>query len=219
MHRIDLENLSQKVADSIAERIIRGELETGERLVEAKIARELGVSQGTIREAFRILEKKKMVSILPRRGTTVTQLNADYVDALYDILAELYILMIKKAKLKMKPADIEDLSLAMKSMEKYAKAEDDQRFHDALFDALKIFLRVANDPLLEPIIMDLWQVTRWVQYKTILYKKKAHQDNYYELDVLDMAIRGTFNNVARKIRRETQNTKMIAIKGLQSKSA
>jgi DNA-binding GntR family transcriptional regulator len=77
MHRIDLENLSQKVADSIAERIIRGELETGERLVEAKIARELGVSQGTIREAFRILEKKKMVSILPRRGTTVTQLNAD----------------------------------------------------------------------------------------------------------------------------------------------
>jgi DNA-binding GntR family transcriptional regulator len=211
MQRINSENLSQKVADSIAERIIRGQLEPGERLVEAKMARELGVSQGTIREAFRILEKKKMVAILPRRGTTVTQLNVEYVEALYDILAELYILMIKKAKLKMMPTDIDNISLSMKSIKKYAKTEDGQRYHDALFDALKIFLRVANDPLLEHIISDLWQVTRWVQYKVLLYKKKAHMDNHYELDVLDMAIHGNFNDVARKIRKETQNTKMVAL--------
>ena len=213
-NRINLENLSQQAADSIAERIIRKELVPGERLVESKIAHELGVSQGTIREAFRILEKKKMVTIMPRRGTTVTQLNADYVDSLFDILTELYSLLMKKTMKKMTPSDIEDLSLVIDNIRKCKEEEDVQKYHDSLFDALSLFMRVANDPLLEHTIKDLWQVTRWIQYEELYYKKKENLADYYELDVLDLTLKGDVRAVVRKIREDTQHAKEMALKAI-----
>ncbi len=215
MPKFNSENLSQKAADIIAERIIREELQPGERLVEVKIAGELGVSQGTIREAFRILEKKMIVTILPRRGTTVTQLNNDYAESLYDILAALYVMMIRKAMLKMARKDKKDISQAIAKVRDRAKTEDGVGYGDALFDVLSLFLRVANDPLLQHIITDLWQVTRWIQYKLLLYKKKERVDNDYELNVLELALTSDPDTTSEKVREYTQYAKEITKQAIE----
>lgn len=215
MRKLNSENLSQKAADIIAERIIREELKPGERLVEVKIAGELGVSQGTIREALRILEKKMMVTILPRRGTTVTELDAEYAESLYDILAELYVMMIRKAILKMTPKDKEDITQSIESVREQVGQGNGIGYGDALFNILSIFLRVANDRLLEHIITDLWQVTRWVQYKLILFKKKELIDNEYELNVLNFALEGDAENAAKHIRKYIKYAKEVTHQAIE----
>ena len=60
--------LSEQLADHLGQRIIRGELAPGERLPEQDLARELDVSTNSLREAFRLLEKRHLIEHQPRRG-------------------------------------------------------------------------------------------------------------------------------------------------------
>ncbi|OLF12134.1 hypothetical protein BLA60_08950 [Actinophytocola xinjiangensis] len=63
--------LSRQIRDGLVRRIVSGELEPGERLVETRIAESYGTSQAPVREALRELEAIGMVETRPRRGTFV----------------------------------------------------------------------------------------------------------------------------------------------------
>lgn len=63
--------LSRQIRDALVRRIVSGELEPGERLVETRIAESYGTSQAPVREALRELETIGLVEIRPRRGTFV----------------------------------------------------------------------------------------------------------------------------------------------------
>lgn len=77
-------NLRQVVADEIHGMIMRGELGPGERLVEEKLAEQLGVSRNPVREAIRLLESTGLVEVRPRRGAYVSSVD---VDDLREVLA------------------------------------------------------------------------------------------------------------------------------------
>ena len=62
--------LREQVKDILLQRIVTGELQPGERLVETRIAQELGTSQAPVREALRDLEfgDDEMVEVYPVRA-------------------------------------------------------------------------------------------------------------------------------------------------------
>src|SRR5262245_17996826 len=66
--------LREAAADEIRDMINRGELQPGERLLEDRLAEQLGVSRNPIREAIRILENTGLVEVTPRRGAHVALL-------------------------------------------------------------------------------------------------------------------------------------------------
>lgn len=63
-----------RVADVLRERIARGALRPGSRLIELDISRELGVSRSPVREALLRLAEEGLVEILPYRGAIVVPL-------------------------------------------------------------------------------------------------------------------------------------------------
>lgn len=63
--------LSRQIRDALVRRIVSGEIQPGERLVETRIAEAYGTSQAPVREALRELETIGMVETRPRRGTFV----------------------------------------------------------------------------------------------------------------------------------------------------
>jgi DNA-binding GntR family transcriptional regulator len=72
---------AQQVADGLANLILEGEMVPGERLSEAGIARSLGLSRNTVREAVRLLEKSGLVRYHFNRGLAVWDpTDADVVD-------------------------------------------------------------------------------------------------------------------------------------------
>ena len=72
---------AQQVADGLANLILQGEMAPGERLSEAGIARSLGLSRNTVREAVRLLEKSGLVRYHFNRGLAVWDpTDADVVD-------------------------------------------------------------------------------------------------------------------------------------------
>jgi DNA-binding GntR family transcriptional regulator len=67
--------LREVVADEIRDMIRTGQLSPGERLLEDRLAEQLGVSRNPVREAIRALESTGLVEVRPRRGAYVATLD------------------------------------------------------------------------------------------------------------------------------------------------
>ena len=67
--------LAEQIADRIAQQIITGELLEGERIPELRIAKEMQVSRGSVREALLLLQRTHLIEIYPRRGAIVTEIS------------------------------------------------------------------------------------------------------------------------------------------------
>ncbi len=84
MNLDDVDSLSEHIARRIGEQIIVGELVEGERIQELRIAKELDVSRGSVREALLLLERTHLIDIFPRRGAIVSEMSSQQVKALFD---------------------------------------------------------------------------------------------------------------------------------------
>lgn len=81
--------LREQVKDVLLQRIVSGELEPGERLVETRIAQELGTSQAPVREALRDLELLRLVESEPFRGSRVRVFDEEEMIEVYPVRASL----------------------------------------------------------------------------------------------------------------------------------
>jgi GntR family transcriptional regulator, gluconate operon transcriptional repressor len=82
-------SLTEDAADGIREQILRGGFKQGDHLVEAKIAEQLNISRGPVREAFKLLRAEGLLKEEPRRGTFVVSLTAQDVRDIYGLRAAL----------------------------------------------------------------------------------------------------------------------------------
>lgn len=90
------ENLSEQIANYLTDKIVRFELEPGERILEQQISSELGVSRSPIREAIRILDKTGIVKITPRCGASVAKMSPHDVEGFCDVLSLLLGHLVRK---------------------------------------------------------------------------------------------------------------------------
>ncbi len=81
--------LRQAVTDQIRDMIRDGQLAPGERLLEDRLAEQLGVSRNPVREAIRALEATGLVTVVPRRGAYVASFDAVEAAELLDLRAVL----------------------------------------------------------------------------------------------------------------------------------
>jgi len=86
-----IEPISKKtrIVASLREAMISGAIRGGEQIVEGKIAQQLGVGQGVIREALIELEHQGFVQRIPFAGTQVTELSLEDAQQIYDVRIEL----------------------------------------------------------------------------------------------------------------------------------
>jgi DNA-binding GntR family transcriptional regulator len=66
---------SDRIRRILSERILAGVYESGHRLVEMQVGRELNTSQGRVREALRELEVMGIIEVQACKGTRVRRLS------------------------------------------------------------------------------------------------------------------------------------------------
>jgi GntR family transcriptional regulator, rspAB operon transcriptional repressor len=76
----DGDSIRKRVYHHLRERILKGEAAPGERLIEAKIAREIGTSRTPVREALHSLELEKLIRSIPRVGYVVEEMSREEVE-------------------------------------------------------------------------------------------------------------------------------------------
>ncbi len=92
-----VQKIPDRIAEILRERVIDGSYAPGQRLTEAVIAAEFGVSHGPVRDALRLLEQSGLVTILPYRGAQVTELSAEDVKQMYEVREALVGLRARQA--------------------------------------------------------------------------------------------------------------------------
>jgi DNA-binding GntR family transcriptional regulator len=80
---LDRSTTGAQVERAVREMILDGSLEPGTHLREQQLARALGVSRNTLREALRSLVEQGLVTHHPHRGVVVTDLAADDIADLF----------------------------------------------------------------------------------------------------------------------------------------
>lgn len=114
------------------ERILRGDLEPGQRLVEQTLARSLGVGQNVVREALIALSHRGFVRRITNRGSYVTKLSYDEACKLSEVrsaLEERVIDLIHR-RMRSEPLDLAPLDDQLRGMRQAAGAGDRTLFYD-----------------------------------------------------------------------------------------
>lgn len=106
---IQRQNISEDLVVYIKNQILNGELNPGDRIVETKLARELGISQTPVREALRQLQGEGVVSLLPNKGPIVRIIEIHDAYEVYSIRSMLEGLAIRLATQVSSDEEIEEL--------------------------------------------------------------------------------------------------------------
>jgi DNA-binding GntR family transcriptional regulator len=107
--------LTEQIATHLSGEIISGRLKPMTRIQELKVAGELGVSRGSVREALLILESRHLIEIIPRRGAVVSAMESNEIANFCELYTELQRLSFSKLAAINDP-DLSELELACEEM-------------------------------------------------------------------------------------------------------
>jgi len=148
-------NLSDNIIEYITNKIIKMEYKPGDRIVETKIAKELKISHSPIREALRLLERSRLVELVPKKGVYVTQLVESNIESLFEIMTELLVLVAKKTIKNADDNDIKQINTIIEHALSASKLNDNENYYNKVIEFGIFCLPICNDILLEQIIYEL----------------------------------------------------------------
>lgn len=118
-------SLRHRVVVALRDAIITGSFQPGDRITEEDIARQMGISRGTVREALRQLEQEGLVISLPYRGTEVVGISYEEVtEILFPIRLILERYAFTRALPQLTEADLDALESIVSEMHEAAFEED-----------------------------------------------------------------------------------------------
>ena len=133
--------LREIVFETMREAIINGDLAPGERLMEAQLAEEMGVSRTPVREAIRKLELEGFVAMIPRKGAYVADYSIKDITDVFEIRAALESLAAGLACERITDEELDELQVlvvrvaAIKDNDLEELVKVDTEFHDRIYKA------------------------------------------------------------------------------------
>ena len=138
-HKDDYIPLRDIVFQKLREDIITGKMAPGDRLMEIKLANEMGVSRTPVREAIRKLQTEGLVIMNARRGAVVAPINKEVMKEILEIRKALESLACQLVAVKAGPGDIQVLRNINAEMRKAIDdgdidkiTEKDVEFHETI---------------------------------------------------------------------------------------
>jgi len=164
--------LREQVKELILQRILTGFYPPGERLVETRIAQELGTSQAPVREALRDLELLRFVESAAFKGALVREISEDELLEIYPVRAALEELAAREAAVRL-DGDVRALEAELAAMHTAADEGDlhAQVVHDVNFH--RLIVEAAGNRILQ----DVWGSLR-IESRTIITAVRTGMDGH-----------------------------------------
>lgn len=121
--------LKDRVSELIKDAILNGRLEPGDRIVEMKLAADLGVGTTAVREALFELESQGFVTRFTNKGTFVTQLSREDIEQILTVRNELEGLAAELLEQRATDRDIQLLRGIVEEMRKAAIENNLETFY------------------------------------------------------------------------------------------
>ena len=162
--------LREQIRELLLERILKGELQPGDRIVELQIAQEFGTSQAPVREALSELQSLGFVVYEPYRGTRVRRITEGELAEIYPVRAALEELAAQEAasRLDGKVGELEREFEAMREAADRGVLQD-LATHDATFH--RLIVEAAGNQ----VLLDTWRTLR-VEARVVVTALKTDID-------------------------------------------
>lgn len=135
-------SMRQRATDVLRAAIVSGQLRPGDRLKEAELSEQLGISRAPVREALRQLEHEGLVASLPYRATEVLGISQEEIaEVLVPIRLTLETFAFRRALPLLTLDDLASLGELLRTMRQAASSGDldalaaaDVRFHELIIE-------------------------------------------------------------------------------------
>ncbi len=143
-------NIRDKVREHLLEQMQEGNLEAGQSISLAALARKLKVSVTPVREALTQLQQSQIVQAIPNRGFSIAKVNPEEAKNLYELVAHLELLALEESTFD--EAAIERLK---NQRDVVAKAEDSLERVNAYMEFHRLLTDNYNNSVVQQILTDL----------------------------------------------------------------
>ncbi len=202
-------SLSHQIRDQLLDKIMRGDLQPGSRLIELKIAAEFSTSQAPVREALRELEAMGVVQTLPNKGARVRTITNEELRQLYDVRAQLesyatQLVTERGAKLKSRLKDaVKAMRISAREGDSVGFANHNSRFH-----------RIIIESSGNGVLLELWETLN-VQSRTMTNVARSRR-NLIELadshlEIIDAIASGQPDTANRAAKEHVLSNRPAAI--------
>lgn len=139
--KIERQSLSEKIYSELKNKIIDMEFKPGERINDAELAKQFGVSRTPVREAIKRLEDDGLIESIPGSMTRVTHISSEEARNAFTVVAVLHALAARLAMPHLTSQDFETMRLynnqlnnAVKSNNAAAAVQSDAALHQVILD-------------------------------------------------------------------------------------
>ena len=171
--RREHQTAQELVLETLRGAILDGVLPPGSRLRQEDLAAAFKTSRIPIREALRVLEYEGLAQSEPHRGFTVTSLDADQIEEIYELRTVLESHAVRTALPLLTKLDLDELQALYDEMEQIPHADE------KLVAREKFYLRlygVTARPRLVGLIARLRQeVARSLRWKLVQHSPSHHE--------------------------------------------
>jgi DNA-binding GntR family transcriptional regulator len=183
--------------------IMMGELRPGQKLIEADLCRDLSISRASIREALRIMEKERLIELIPNRGPFVAKLGWKEIEDIHDVWA----MMTSEAVYRfVERANAPDIAIIKSAVAQLQRAlENDNALEqlaatNAMFGAI---LDHCGNQVLVDIVYSLVSRLNFLRAQALRYEGWGHLC-LHEIREILTTIEARNPVAAREATRETQ---------------
>ncbi len=163
--------LVEKLSEAMTEAILEGIFKEGDQLTELDLQKQFNISRSPIRESFRVLEKRGLVEVIPRRGTFVKRISPRDIEEHFPVRSVLEGLAAKQAYANMTPAALEAMERALARMKIAAENEDTKNYWKQHILFHEIFIDACGNQLLINLLKTLRMQIMWYRLSYQYYKE------------------------------------------------
>ncbi len=163
--------LVEKLSEAMTEAILEGIFKEGDQLTELDLQKQFSISRSPIRESFRVLEKRGLVEVIPRKGTFVKRISPRDIEEHFPVRSVLEGLAAKQAYANMSPAPLEAMERALARMKTAAENEDTKNYWKQHILFHEIFIDACGNQLLINLLKTLRMQIMWYRLSYQYYKE------------------------------------------------
>ncbi len=218
VRRIPVRALHEAVANRIREMIRKGDLTTGQRIVEKRLCEELGVSRTPLREALRTLSSEGLVELVPNRGAFVSKPTMAEVRDMFEAMSVLEGTCARLAAERMSDADLDRLERLHQRLEQAYAKRDPEAYIQANHAYHTLVQKAAGNRTLDGILSGLRHKVFLHRYRQ-LYQPDRFRASMEEHRRLLQAFRRRDPEAAERLMREHLINQCEALVHLYESSA
>ncbi len=156
-------DLSYIAYKRIKSMILENKLAPGEKIIQEKLAAELGVSRMPLHKAFQRLENEMLVEHVPRKGIFVRTINHQEIADAFECREVIECLAVRRAAVNLSEKDIQFLYKLFAPFAKNPEAADLMKYEEADFIFHNTILQKSGNKILLKMEMLSNVITRTYQ--------------------------------------------------------